>query len=443
MKNLHRSPRIEHLKKEAKSLLKSFKAGSPDSFRIVRNLKQYADLQDDELAAKQLQLNQVQYALALEYGFESWAKMENHVKSLAEFPDASPSEESPVCPQIDWVLPGKPSWHPGWMNGYVRGIELILQREGMSIDYDTLMGDIGQAFIMQGEVRSSNLVRGNVDVGWWPLELLGFMRLNFVEDVTGIEIIDVIANLEEVNNDPNRVFLEKFEPPIRSSLDNGIPCIAVRIDDAEFIITGCDRNRYPLIGACTNTNEGEEKVDRIKASVPPHALILFGKEKGRVSRLKADKAALDFAVELHFDRILDDDVRPAEQFNLRHFLDYQGSWRTGLQSFEAWVSELEKPDYSGAHYWHANVKGFLINNRNTAIRYLEKMSGRHTGRIAIFLSNACGFYKTVVDIASNLDVSKPAIRGIDGRQKMAVGIREIVNAESKAVELLEKAAAEM
>jgi hypothetical protein len=369
--------------------------------------------------------------------------MENHVKSLAEFPDVSPSEESPICPQIDWVPPGKPPWHPGWMNGYVRGIELILQREGISIDYDTLMGDIGQAFIMQGEAESKNLVKGNVDVGWWPLELLGFMRFNFIEDVTGREILDVIANMEEVNNDPNRVFLEQFEPAIRSSLDNGIPCIAVRIDDAEFIITGCDRNRHPLIGACTNTKEGEEKVDRIKAPVPPYALILFGREKARISRLEADKAALEFAVEMHFDRILGDDVRPTKQFNLRHFSDFPESWRTGLQSFKSWISELEKPDYSGAHYWHANVKGFLINNRNTVIRYLEKMSGRHTGRVAVSLSNACGFYRSVVDIASSLDVSKPAIREIDGRRKMAAGIREIVNAESKAIELLEKAAAEM
>jgi hypothetical protein len=71
------------------------------------------------------------------------------------------------------------------------------------------------------------------------------------------------------------------------------------------------------------------------------------------------------------------------------------------------------------------------------------MSGRHTGRVAVSLSNACGFYRSVVDIASSLDVSKPAIREIDGWRKMAAGIREIVNAESKAIELLEKAAAEM
>ena len=29
--------------------------------------------------------------------------------------------------QLDWVPAGKPEWHSGWMNGYARGLDLMLQ----------------------------------------------------------------------------------------------------------------------------------------------------------------------------------------------------------------------------------------------------------------------------------------------------------------------------
>jgi len=84
---------------------------------------------------------------------------------------------SALKPQLAWIPAGKPQWHSGWIKGYARGLDLILN-------------DIGQAFIMQGEENSINVRDGAVDVGWWPLEPLGIIRLNFLEKTVGLAPIN-------------------------------------------------------------------------------------------------------------------------------------------------------------------------------------------------------------------------------------------------------------
>ncbi len=436
-RHLPLSPRIEHLKKEAKSLLKAQKSGDKGCLTVLRNLHQWANATDESIFRHALSLSEAQLALAKEYGFDNWNALEQYVKNLAEFPDGHPNEEDlPVRPAIDWLPAGKPAWHAGWMNGYVRGIELILNREGIAVDYDTLMGDIGQAFIMQGEEGSRNLVRGQVDIGWWPLELLGFMRLNFIEKVTGKQIFDIIADGDAVGNDPVQVYRQIFAPAIQDSLQRGMPCVAVRIDDAEFILTGCDDSRHPLIGACTNARENEVQIGRIAAPVPPYALLTFGAGLNRIAREAADREALAFAIALHQDRLFDSDT---DEFDLRHKELFRPTWRTGRKSFQAWISELQQVNYTGETYWHANVRSFLLNNRKAALRYLEKMRDRHPGQTAGCLAAAMQAYQEVIALASALPVTDESVKLPAGRVKMVEIIAAMADQEARAVQHLQSA----
>ena len=47
---------------------------------------------------------------------------------------------SELRPQLDWIPAGKPQWHSGWINGYARGLELVLNYLGHDVDYHTIMG---------------------------------------------------------------------------------------------------------------------------------------------------------------------------------------------------------------------------------------------------------------------------------------------------------------
>ena len=74
-KSLPERPSLEHLKQEAKSLLKSFKSGAPKCVAVLRNLSRFSGNSDAEVLASDIVLADVQYALAMEYGFDSWEKL--------------------------------------------------------------------------------------------------------------------------------------------------------------------------------------------------------------------------------------------------------------------------------------------------------------------------------------------------------------------------------
>lgn len=50
---------------------------------MLRSLHRFQQATDHEILDADLSLNEVQYALAMDYGFSSWADMKHHVESLA------------------------------------------------------------------------------------------------------------------------------------------------------------------------------------------------------------------------------------------------------------------------------------------------------------------------------------------------------------------------
>ncbi len=69
------APNLQHLRDEAKSLLKAHRAGDISCCKVLRNLKELRDKSDGEILAGKRSLAGVQHALALEYGFATWAAM--------------------------------------------------------------------------------------------------------------------------------------------------------------------------------------------------------------------------------------------------------------------------------------------------------------------------------------------------------------------------------
>lgn len=71
--SLPERPSLEHLKKQAKQLLKKFRAGDADAHKLL------ASVTDPRLA-------DAQHAVARSYGFESWTELKRHVASQAVDP---------------------------------------------------------------------------------------------------------------------------------------------------------------------------------------------------------------------------------------------------------------------------------------------------------------------------------------------------------------------
>jgi AraC-like DNA-binding protein len=322
-------------------------------------------------------------------------------------------------------------------NELARGLETILNYLGDHTDYDTIMGDSGQAFVTQGEENSVNLIDGAVDVGWWPLHPLTLIRLNFLEKTVGRELYDVYPVLWGGENLAD-AYRQWFSPMVKSSIADNKPCLAwVCAPVASWIvITGYDDNEPPLFGECLD--EGVAKIARIKDGWPS-VLLAPGEPVEKIDRKEADFEALKYAIELHHDRVLGINVKYSGKYPLRDAEKFSKHWRTGLKTFSAWTKCLKDIDHPGQYYYHNNVLFHLWLSRSSAVRYLEAMRKRHLKDIANCIENAILKYKNIIDLLEKVDWDAGAMSSVERRDALISQIENIVNLESRAVAELEQA----
>ena len=74
-------PNLEHLRNQAKDLLKAYRAGQLSALsRFRKSLSHLSGLTDDELVRLSLSLRDAQRVVATEYGFPNWTSMRSHVE---------------------------------------------------------------------------------------------------------------------------------------------------------------------------------------------------------------------------------------------------------------------------------------------------------------------------------------------------------------------------
>ena len=85
-------PHLEHLKKEAKALLRDAQAGDADARRRFAELPAFANLSQAGLASAELALHDAQSVVAREYGFPSWNAMREDIEARSLSFDAAVEE---------------------------------------------------------------------------------------------------------------------------------------------------------------------------------------------------------------------------------------------------------------------------------------------------------------------------------------------------------------
>ena len=79
-------PNLDHLRREAKAILKRHRGGSAQDCATLRHLRSCAGRTDREILLLELTLAEVQYALAKEYGLESWSALKRHAADTKSSP---------------------------------------------------------------------------------------------------------------------------------------------------------------------------------------------------------------------------------------------------------------------------------------------------------------------------------------------------------------------
>jgi len=88
-RRLPSSPSLEYLRKEAKDILKKHAAGDASVCGTLRHLSHYRDAPDGGILQAKFTLQEVQHALAIEYGSSSWKELKDRLSKAS----GEPSDE--------------------------------------------------------------------------------------------------------------------------------------------------------------------------------------------------------------------------------------------------------------------------------------------------------------------------------------------------------------
>jgi len=81
VRRLPSNPNLEHLKYQAKDLVKDHAARAPGAAQRIREFHpRFSGAADSEIFAARLRLSDAQLAIAREYGFPSWARLKRHIE---------------------------------------------------------------------------------------------------------------------------------------------------------------------------------------------------------------------------------------------------------------------------------------------------------------------------------------------------------------------------
>lgn len=93
-KQLPANPSLEHLKSQAKQLLKEYKEGSLNALQRIRSFfPKLSDATDVEIQSTAFGLQDAQLVIAREYGFASWTRLKEEVLHQEQDKESTPTKE--------------------------------------------------------------------------------------------------------------------------------------------------------------------------------------------------------------------------------------------------------------------------------------------------------------------------------------------------------------
>jgi hypothetical protein len=411
-------PDLEHLKNEAKALLKAHTRGDASVCDVFRRLNRFAHAADSQILSAEIPLTEAQFALAMAYGFASWEALRKTVL------DCQPLEGSEAPPQSGALrLPDPPAAKPG-AHRFASAYHLAMSCCGIDCDYDTVAGDSGLAFILQADSLHTawGAKRKELDIGFWPVAQWGsLLRLDFLGRVYGRKFHAIPENETEYSADEAEHFRKHFQAAIVQSLQQGRP--ALGLEGSMWVISGFDNGNPPLLGQVACSNVAEVK----RLGRYPWSMIVLGEAVDTIDRRQADVEAVEFAVCLHNDRY--GPPLPGKT--------------SGKASFALWERQLRDPEMCGPNFYHANVVGQLRQLRASAPPYLRQMASRHSQGAADHLRAAADIYDQVVARLATADTSKAAFASPAGRERLADLVDEVAALDARAVGELALAAKSM
>jgi hypothetical protein len=337
------SPSLEYLKNEAKALLKSQQARDPAVCPTLRRLKRFAQAADPDILAAEVSLAEVQYALAMEYGFESWARLKRHVESKGSRPQLRREQGKA------WIEPlPELGWGGGKECTFCGALEAALAATDEPYSYDDLMGVSGLAL----RVRTRQDLCPSSAVGELPDEYGAIFR------ATGWGLpTDVQLGQEDWDR-------QAVVRKVVASIDAGLPVIAYNDFLDLAVVCGYEQggqvfwwNEYFRRGAPHKVPG--EKIGPLQTYI--------GRKQPALSPVEQLKQALHLAV-LNWGRGVHDGGVPGR------------GYRYGETAYDLWIDVLRNLDkveakqLPGMMHGNCMILSWMIDARRAGARFLQERS---------------------------------------------------------------------
>jgi len=173
-RTLPQNPSVRFLQKEAKDLLKAHKSSDPSCCPTLRYHFRFSRFADAEILKAEVALQEVQHALALDYGCKSWIELKTLVESVpsVEVQESGDPEAKERFRAIilDAVADGATDLH---FEPKDHGVRVRRRVDGALYEMDSLSEALGQSVISEG-MRGAGLdpeQRGMAQDGRFVIEL--------------------------------------------------------------------------------------------------------------------------------------------------------------------------------------------------------------------------------------------------------------------------------
>lgn len=366
---------LTQLKNQAKDILKAHQRGDLDRCSMLGLLRQFADASGEDVLSTLVKLDDAQFALAMHYGFKSWAAMKKHVEALA----SSPPEAQPKRPDDGKVIAGFEGVNLGGsftkpLDSFSAAAAAVLRGYGMEVAYEQVMGYNGFAFSggLDSDTRAPWRTLMGIDIYSVAALYFGFDAMNWYPHVPR----------SHKNLRGELVWPEK----LAESIDQGLAAMAMYGSTGQWhLVCGYRDGGRTWITLPYPGKQGYQELTP-DPNGPRFLLqvVVFRKVSEVPPRRQAVVESLGRAVEMARPQVHD----PGSGRRMWGRATYDG-WIEGLRYFDGkWTDELRRRN--AAAYFD------LMSRRATAANYLRGIAdglGSATGHLRI----AAGSYQRIVD----------------------------------------------
>ncbi|MCP3965190.1 MAG: hypothetical protein GY750_20495 [Lentisphaerae bacterium] len=384
-KSLSPKPSVKFLKLEAKSILKAHRKKEASCCEVFRRLHQFKDQNDQVILDAEISLQEVQFALAMEYGFKNWKELKNQVE-VSERKVVRYENQS--MPPLNTTL-----------MSVIKGTAEYFDNP---ISVPMLYGLSGHAFVI------------NISKNICPSSPYAWDHSTFFHLVENLGIkTDYLGFFTDEGSLEER---SKAEKDLKQAIDSQTPCsfcnmehqLIYSYDDEGFLLLkpwpGCEISEDITPGRITFSSWKEFK--------EVHACFFVHKQTQPVNETKAIIESLSYAVDLFTKQ------QKSENDN----------YALGSEAYTNWINGAEEFGSEHGNWWNSMV---WSECRKMASEFFKEIGEKYSEHSAL-----CSKLENVyADISQKLYAV--GNKEFDSKQKISL-LEEAQQKETAAIELVRK-----